>query len=168
MVRDKNTNEQLRTRDEQIAQLTAQLTSMETTNANRDELVVQLKATNESLRAQLVQATDLVGLLHRQIEQSMQVSSQATQGVMSLARTMANKRPTVPQAQRRRVLARHNDACAKCEVALDDGPSFAEIDHIIPLADGGTNVDANLQPLCLRCHREKTLEENRARQTHGP
>ena len=31
-----------------------------------------------------------------------------------------------------------------------------EVDHIISLADGGTNDASNLQALCLMCHRVKT------------
>jgi len=31
-----------------------------------------------------------------------------------------------------------------------------EIDHIIPLADGGSNETSNLQALCLMCHRVKS------------
>ena len=37
-------------------------------------------------------------------------------------------------------------------------PSF-EIDHIIPLACGGSNEIKNLQPLCKECHKQKTIEE---------
>lgn len=32
-------------------------------------------------------------------------------------------------------------------------------DHIIPLAEGGKDEDANIQGLCDACHREKTLAE---------
>lgn len=35
-----------------------------------------------------------------------------------------------------------------------------EVDHIVPLANGGTNCRANLQGLCADCHEEKTLREN--------
>ena len=34
-----------------------------------------------------------------------------------------------------------------------------EIDHIIPLANGGTNDYSNLQPLCIECHLKKTKGE---------
>ncbi len=30
-----------------------------------------------------------------------------------------------------------------------------EIDHIVPIAKGGTNDRENLQPLCFQCHRRK-------------
>ena len=31
-----------------------------------------------------------------------------------------------------------------------------EVDHIVPLSDGGTNEASNLQALCLMCHRVKS------------
>jgi 5-methylcytosine-specific restriction endonuclease McrA len=34
-----------------------------------------------------------------------------------------------------------------------------EIDHIKPLAGGGDNSVSNLQPLCPKCHNEKTTDE---------
>lgn len=34
-----------------------------------------------------------------------------------------------------------------------------EIDHIIPLHMGGTEHEANLQPLCIDCHKAKTAAE---------
>lgn len=34
------------------------------------------------------------------------------------------------------------------------------VDHIVPLADGGTDDTDNLQPLCKPCHDRKTLRES--------
>ena len=31
-----------------------------------------------------------------------------------------------------------------------------EVDHIIPLADGGTHTDTNLRSACSRCHKRRT------------
>jgi len=41
-----------------------------------------------------------------------------------------------------------------CRMCLASGRTVAAtvVDHITPLADGGTNEQANLQPLCKRCH----------------
>jgi 5-methylcytosine-specific restriction protein A len=39
----------------------------------------------------------------------------------------------------------------------------AHVDHIVPLEEGGTDDDANLQVLCHACHGKKTREEQRRR-----
>lgn len=39
------------------------------------------------------------------------------------------------------------------------GRMATEIDHVIPLAKGGTDATANLQPLCASCHKAKTGRE---------
>jgi hypothetical protein len=36
--------------------------------------------------------------------------------------------------------------------------SFAEVDHVVPLAEGGDNSLANLRTLCWRCHSVVTAE----------
>jgi len=38
-----------------------------------------------------------------------------------------------------------------------------QVDHVVPLADGGANTQANLQFLCRACHARKTARENAAR-----
>jgi 5-methylcytosine-specific restriction endonuclease McrA len=55
---------------------------------------------------------------------------------------------------RRAYLAAH-PACAKC------GAPARQVDHVIPLRDGGTHAWGNLQSLCLRCHAAKSQRENR-------
>jgi hypothetical protein len=49
------------------------------------------------------------------------------------------------------ILERDNYTCQECGVT--EGP--LEIDHIIPIANGGTNKLDNLQVLCLPCNRRK-------------
>ena len=46
--------------------------------------------------------------------------------------------------------------CAACGCMLP--PSY-QVDHVVPLALGGTNGLANLQALCLRCHTQKTRDQ---------
>ena len=38
-------------------------------------------------------------------------------------------------------------------------PLAREVDHVMPLADGGTNAWDNLQALCKSCHSRKTARE---------
>jgi 5-methylcytosine-specific restriction enzyme A len=56
------------------------------------------------------------------------------------------------------VLEKSEKKCAGCECCLES--KKYEIDHIKPLASGGTNQIDNLQALCKACHRDKTANEN--------
>ena len=47
--------------------------------------------------------------------------------------------------------------CALCNEPLKS--NGYEIDHKIPLFNGGSDEDNNLQPLCKSCHKEKSIEE---------
>lgn len=44
--------------------------------------------------------------------------------------------------------------CAKCPSSVF--ASAADVDHIVPLAHGGEDVDDNVQILCRSCHKAKT------------
>lgn len=68
------------------------------------------------------------------------------------------KRGRAGQAQRRRRLALH-PTCAECKKRGLVRPT-AIIDHIIPLAFGGTDDDENTQGLCVMCEAIKTAAEN--------
>lgn len=49
--------------------------------------------------------------------------------------------------------------CALCVAAGVPTPAVC-VDHIVPIAQGGDNEPANLQPLCASCHARKTRTEN--------
>ena len=49
------------------------------------------------------------------------------------------------------------------ECARHCGRPARHVDHVVPLADGGSNDAANLQPLCVQCHHAKTAREHRER-----
>jgi len=55
---------------------------------------------------------------------------------------------------------REEPSCRRC------GAPTTDVDHIVPLADGGGQFDReNLQGLCHPCHKKKTGEDNRRRRT---
>lgn len=54
---------------------------------------------------------------------------------------------------RKRILRRD---CGVCQVC---GRAGNEVDHIKPLAQGGTDDDDQLQTLCASCHADKTARE---------
>ena len=64
-------------------------------------------------------------------------------------------RKRFPTTARMARLLEFNGKCAVCDVKI--GPATGlEWDHIIPLAMGGEDEIANLQPLCRADHRSKT------------
>ena len=65
-------------------------------------------------------------------------------------------RRTLTQAQKKRVAAAHAWRCAACDVLL---PATFEVDHVVPLWQGGADAVDNCQPLCPNCHAEKTQTE---------
>jgi len=69
---------------------------------------------------------------------------------------------------RERIFARDNGLC-QCEECLASGnPKPAgEVDHKVPLRDGGTDDDSNLQSLSVECHERKSLLERQTRDAAG-
>ena len=69
---------------------------------------------------------------------------------------------------RQRVIRRANGLCEHC-TARGQVKQGREVDHIKPVAQGGTDDDDNLQYLCIECHERKTCadEGKRYRPTIG-
>lgn len=56
---------------------------------------------------------------------------------------------------RRAVMVRDQFACQACgRVGTDH-----EVDHVVPLEQGGSNDMSNLSLLCVECHKAKTASE---------
>ncbi|MGC4366522.1 HNH endonuclease [Hydrogenophaga sp. R2] len=51
-----------------------------------------------------------------------------------------------------------NPLCVRCS-QLGRVTLATERDHVIPLSEGGTDNDSNVQGLCHDCHEEKSLGE---------
>ncbi|WP_325984950.1 HNH endonuclease [Pseudomonas protegens] len=56
---------------------------------------------------------------------------------------------------RERILLRDQYTCRCCGVVTHE----LEVDHIINVAEGGSDDDSNLQSLCVPCHQAKTGAE---------
>ena len=65
----------------------------------------------------------------------------------------------VSEAQKKVIAYRQQYKCAGCACLL---PPTYEVDHITPLALGGTNGLGNLQALCSACHVQKTRDQRSA------
>jgi hypothetical protein len=64
----------------------------------------------------------------------------------------------IPDAVRAAVLDRDGNKCVRCQ-----SPDRLEIDHILPVSQGGTGVESNLQVLCISCNRKKRAEQMRSK-----
>ena len=70
------------------------------------------------------------------------------------------KRQRFPAQARFRIV---HDQDFKCAICMHKIPVEFNIDHIVPLWDGGTNERSNLQGVCVACHDGKTGPETRVR-----
>lgn len=74
--------------------------------------------------------------------------------------TTSDKKPVrkaISQQTRMQIAFRQNYICPRCKQTLS---SAWDVDHIVRLADNGTNSHCNLQVICTSCHRIKTAKEN--------
>ena len=60
------------------------------------------------------------------------------------------------QVQRKKIASGQAWKCNVCKLYL---PYNYQVDHIIPIRDGGLNEIENGQALCLECHQTKTFRE---------
>ena len=71
------------------------------------------------------------------------------------------------QRTRRAVLERDGHHCLACGAT---GVRL-EVDHVVPLAAGGSNHHSNLRTLCIACHRSRTSRQSprksRRQPSHG-
>lgn len=65
-------------------------------------------------------------------------------------------RKRIPESVRWHIAASQSFCCAACDTML---PDVAEIDHVLRLADGGTDDINNLIALCSTCHSVKSHME---------
>jgi len=71
----------------------------------------------------------------------------------------ADKRASSSVRTRMRLkLWTRNPHCANCG-KLTNYPAGFEMDHIVPLSQGGADTEQNCQILCIDCHRAKSKNE---------
>lgn len=62
------------------------------------------------------------------------------------------------QKRNRRIKLRDQFTCRDCGYIFTEDK--LQVDHIVPVAEGGSDEDENCQTLCLDCHDLKTLSEH--------
>jgi len=73
--------------------------------------------------------------------------------------TRSIRRPTFSTSFRLSLFLKKKGTCEACYQKIEAGKAW-DIDHILPLALGGTNAPGNLQILCKSCHHEKTTQSD--------
>lgn len=82
--------------------------------------------------------------------------------------TKRHTRATYNGAGRQLRRAINNTGGATCRGCLEyKRAEDIQIDHTTPLASGGQDSPANVQPLCRDCHAAKTAAENQQRNATG-
>lgn len=77
--------------------------------------------------------------------------------LMRKAGTVERLRGSAGMAQRTRIAERDRYRCVKCGDPWVRGRDH--VDHRVPLEQGGTDDDENLQCLCEPCHKKKSKRE---------
>ena len=72
---------------------------------------------------------------------------------------MIDKTPRIPipVEVKKYVFDRNGYQCQSCQT-IDLSARNLQIDHIVPLAQGGSNDISNFQTLCAKCNREKSAK----------
>lgn len=69
---------------------------------------------------------------------------------------MSYLRRNLTPAEKKRIAASGGWTCAICKRVL---PASFQIDHVVPLSEGGEDHADNMQSLCPNCHADKTQRE---------
>lgn len=95
------------------------------------------------------------------------ISRQATPRTHTMPRAVVHR--SLTEGEKKIVAARLQWKCSSCHVFL---PPAYQIDHTIPLCDGGDDTIHNCTAMCATCHANKTQRETiartRARHTAAP
>lgn len=77
------------------------------------------------------------------------------------------RRRSLSNMDRLNLFIQRHGQCAHCEMKIMPGKRW-DVDHVIPIALGGSNNVENLQILCWSCHITKTAYEDipRIAKTH--
>lgn len=86
----------------------------------------------------------------RQEEVSLQQMRRELEAMENMDRVPSAQRERIPEHVRLFVWQRDQGKCVSCGSRKD-----LEFDHIIPVAEGGSSTERNVQLLCVSCNRRK-------------
>lgn len=90
------------------------------------------------------------------------LNQQRVQTIRHLNPTATPRQRGRPWQRRREEWLRDHPLCAACE-SRGEVAQAEEVDHVIPLEQGGADDESNLQSLCIPCHKDKSAREASAR-----
>lgn len=130
---------------------------------NRDNVIIQLMVKND-LDEKVIVAVDTNYSQNISYEKLQNVAitnciKYVNEGIGSVICKIlkgVDKRQYLTNDEKEIIINRQKNVCSICSLHSEK----FEIDHIKPLASGGSNDLNNLQALCNSCHKEKTSEEN--------
>lgn len=96
------------------------------------------------------ESDDVKALIRQRERQKKRKLDHAKALMMAEERGSLSRREGIPIDVRRSVWRRDGGRCVEC-----GRTELLELDHIIPLALGGSNTEKNLQLLCAECNRSK-------------
>jgi|SRR5579863_10235009 len=84
------------------------------------------------------------------MERKLEKIQKEVAGFENFERLPSSRRERIPESVRLFVWQRDSGRCVKCE-----SNERLEFDHIIPVVEGGSSTERNVQLLCEKCNREK-------------
>ena len=94
----------------------------------------------------------------RELRAALAESEQARRALERTVRDLATqpRQRRVTERTKKRVASGQQWKCAACAEVLS---SAFQVDHVVPLWQGGGNDEGNLRALCPNCHALKTQDE---------
>ena len=83
-------------------------------------------------------------------ERALEKIQKEVAALENIERLPSARRERIPESVRLFVWQRDGGCCVKCE-----SKERLEFDHIIPIAEGGSSTERNVQLLCETCNRKK-------------
>jgi len=117
------------------------------------------KAQGSTYKNVIIPVYDFYALNHKDANQLLYVAmSRAKSKIIFIDKSEqfdeTSKRHSFSEFEKNAICSIFDYKCAKCEIDLVERDY--NIDHILPIANGGKNSVENLQSLCVKCHKNKT------------